>query len=63
MLFTMVLGITVGALGLVLLRQFMEGSFEDHAGPVLTPVSFPRLAPPTRIRTPYRPTVPVRRAA
>ncbi|MCK9487030.1 MAG: hypothetical protein M0R73_10115 [Dehalococcoidia bacterium] len=58
MLLTMVLGITIGALGLVLLRQFLEGSFEEHGAPILSPASFPRLAPPTRVRTPYRRALP-----
>lgn len=63
MLLTMVLGITIGALGLVLLRQFLDGAFEERAKPVLTPSTFPRLAPPTRVRSPYRPSTPARRAA
>lgn len=50
MLFTIVLGALVGAAGLTLIRQWFEASLEISRPQVLTPASFPHLAPPQRRR-------------
>lgn len=63
MLLTLVLGATIALLGLVLVRQFLDGALTERAEPALAPAAFPRLAPPRRVRSPYRPAAPARRAA
>ncbi len=63
MLLTLVLGASIGLLGMVLIRQFLDGALVDRPTPGLAPSAFPRLAPPRRVRSPYRPVQPIRRAA
>jgi hypothetical protein len=47
-LFTIVLGILVGAAGLTLVRQWLDGVLAEPAHEILSPAAFPRLAPPRR---------------
>jgi hypothetical protein len=51
MLLAITLGITLGVVGMTLIRQFLDGALREGTPPVLTASEFPRLAPPTRVRT------------
>lgn len=50
MLFAIVLGAVVGAAGLTLIRQWLEGSLEMARPATLHPTAFPHLAPSRRSR-------------
>jgi hypothetical protein len=60
MLLAITLGITLGVVGMTLIRQFIDGALSEGAPPVLTAADFPRLAPPTRGRTAAHTPRPVR---
>jgi len=66
MLLALVLGFTLAIVGMTLVRQYLEGAMREVQPPALTAAEFPRLAPPTRLRTVSRATRPMtypRRAA
>jgi hypothetical protein len=60
MLLAITLGITLAVVGMTLIRQFLDGALSEGATPVLTAADFPRLAPPTRVRTTSHTPRPVR---
>ena len=52
MLFAIVLGIMLGVVGTTLVRQWLQGALVEVTEARALPASeFPRLAPPTRVRT------------
>lgn len=59
MLLAITLGITLGVVGMTLIRQFLGGALREATPPVLTASEFPRLAPPTRVRTVSRRSLPL----